>query len=693
MPDAQEQPEGMPESVNGKRAQRQWPRTLAAVLIGLVGSIVIWVATPYNNFVIGSAYIADSFLPVAALILALLLVLCINPLLHWQKPSWALDTRQLALILGMMLVACVLPGQGLLRMLPYTLAKVPNDVRENARLESGYREMSLPSSLFPDRVTFEEGKPRETPVAYQFINELEVGASIPWIAWVGPLLSWGAFLLFGWLMMVGLSLIVLPQWRRNERLAFPLLTVQQALIEAPEEGHCFAPLFRRWSFWIAVGVVFLLHLLAGAHIYDPEGVPAIPLNWDLSRFFAEEPLRHLPGHIRNNRIYFIFLGAAFFMPNRIAFSIWFFTIVYAAYVVVGSVYLPPFHWGVVSDHRMGAMFAVTGAVLWLGRAHWAHVFRCLVRKVESAEDRRDRKAGVLFVSGCVGMFAWLIWVGVQPLWALFFVGFAFMVSLIITRIVAETGMPFIRIDCSYQISLLRLAPISWLGAASIYFSYVIAMLYPTASRVSCAVMATHAIGMDPTASPRRQSGMGFLVVAILVIGLVVCGAAHLSASYHHSSTIDGQHQPISSWGTRRLDGAHRDLLKWVQWQEAEPDSRQDVRLNQTSYNQIGHIGFGFVLAGLLQWACLIMPKWPLHPVGLLMVHTFYSNQAWVSVFLGWLIKVILLRYGGARLYRAARPCFLGLIMGEVIAAVFWGLEPAVRVFFELPYRTVPVLPF
>ena len=29
-------------------------RTLAAILIGLAGSLIIWVATPYNNFVIGA---------------------------------------------------------------------------------------------------------------------------------------------------------------------------------------------------------------------------------------------------------------------------------------------------------------------------------------------------------------------------------------------------------------------------------------------------------------------------------------------------------------------------------------------------------------------------------------------------------------------------------------------------------------
>ena len=116
---------------------------------------------------------------------------------------------------------------------------------------------------------------------------------------------------------------------------------------------------------------------------------------------------------------------------------------------------------------------------------------------------------------------------------------------------------------------------------------------------------------------------------------------------------------------------------------------------QRPYNQVGHIAFGAALAGVLEWACLTMPTWPLHPIGLLMVVTFYSGAAWASVFLGWLIKVLLVRYGGARLYRAARPFFLGLIMGEVFAAIFWCLVPVVRVYLLgiMEYITLPIQPY
>jgi hypothetical protein len=328
------------------------------------------------------------------------------------------------------------------------------------------------------------------------------------------------------------------------------------------------------------------------------------------------------------------------------------------------------------------MLALTVAVVWLGRAQWRRVFGLLFRRGKDAEEERDRSAGWMFAAGCLGMFTWMVWIGVQPGWALFFVAFGFMVSLLITRIVAETGMPFIRIDCGYQISLVKLVPLSWLHPVSLYFSTAIAMFFPTASRVSACAMGTHALGLDPKAPPRRTTRFAIGLVVLLMAGLVICGAVNLAASYYHSMTLDGHEQPISSWGTNRMARAHRDLVQL-----------QTGQLDRPVYNQKKHIFFGAGMAAVLEWACLSMPRWPLHPIGLIMVNTFYANEAWVSVFLGWLAKILVLKYGGARLYRRARPMVAGLIMGEVLAAVFWAIAPAVLVLLDKPYIAVKIQPF
>jgi len=652
-------------------------RYAVAVAIGLVGAVLIWVATPYNNFVLGSSFIADSYLPVAGLFCILLLVLCVNPVLRKFRARAALDRRQLAIASGIFLIACVLPGQGLLRMLPYSLARFPTTVRENAALADAYETMRLPHGLFPGPLGFGA----ETPAADNFLGELQDGEPIPWHAWRLPLLLWGLFLVSCWLMMIGLTLMALPQWRRNERLAFPLLRVYEALLAAPAPGTLVPPIFRSRAFWSTTGVVFLLHLLVGLNAYNPERMPAIPLSWDLSRLFAEGPLAHLPGYIRTNRVYFIFVGVAFFMPNRISFSVWVTVLAYAAYRVIGRCYFPPYYGGTVGDHRTGALIVLALAVLWIGRRHWGRLLAGAFRSARTPQAVAERRSTRMFLLGCAGMWAWLVAMGVGSGWALFLVGIAFIISLMITRIVAETGMPFVRIDFNYQIGLLKLFPVAWIGGAALFFSYVIAMLFPTASRVAVAPMAMQAIELDAERPPASKVRFGLLLVAVLLAGLVICGAANLHASYHHGMTLDGAEQPISPWGTRRFNGAHAAVLELGRGELSRP-----------SYSQAGHLAFGAALAGGLQWACLAFPKWPLHPIGLLMVNTFYANEAWVSIFVGWLLKVLLIRYGGSRLYQRARPAFLGLIMGEAFAAVLWAVVPAVLAGLGMPYKSVQVLP-
>ena len=47
------------------------------------------------------------------------------------------------------------------------------------------------------------------------------------------------------------------------------------------------------------------------------------------------------------------------------------------------------------------------------------------------------------------------------------------------------------------------------------------------------------------------------------------------------------------------------------------------------------------------------------------------HQLWMCMFIAWTIKLLLLRYGGLRLYRQAVPLFLGLILGECVMGSLW----------------------
>ena len=46
-------------------------------------------------------------------------------------------------------------------------------------------------------------------------------------------------------------------------------------------------------------------------------------------------------------------------------------------------------------------------------------------------------------------------------------------------------------------------------------------------------------------------------------------------------------------------------------------------------------------------------------------------RAWFSIFLARLFKSVILRYGGAGVYRKSIPFFLGLVLGIFTTAGFW----------------------
>jgi hypothetical protein len=59
----------------------------------------------------------------------------------------------------------------------------------------------------------------------------------------------------------------------------------------------------------------------------------------------------------------------------------------------------------------------------------------------------------------------------------------------------------------------------------------------------------------------------------------------------------------------------------------------------------------------------------LHPVGIAFQHTIVSSLYWFSLFLVFLVKLLLLRYGGVRAYLAGKPFFYGLGVGYVSGVI------------------------
>ncbi len=677
-------------------------RFFFAILLGLFGGLFIWVATPYIDVIINSnnyaADLCDGYLSPGFMFVILFFVLVFNPLLCWINRRMSLNFRQMLVIVAIVLISSSLPGDGLLRRLPYHMAGTPQHANQNNRYSRVYRDYvrhetrlsqfarenfnielpHAPDALFPDEL----GAGLPTPAGDYFIEELppldpkDPGGPkqpIPWKKWAVPTLTWSVLLVFSWMMMIALAQIVLPQWRKNERLSFPMLTLQQSLVAPPRPGKKFGPLFHNKIFWAAVIAVFILRCLDKWNHFSPGAVPAVPLSWDLGRFFTEIPYTYLPGYIKSSMLFFMVIGVAYFMPTRINFSIWFFVLSYGIYQMLAKAYWPPYHGGAIDNHRMGGMIGISLVILFLGRSHWKRVFGLIFRKAKTEEDVTYRKAALMFILGCVGIYAWLAWVGMTPGWALLYVGFAFMVSLVITRVIAESGVPFLRMPVLLG-QLVWLFPPAAVTAHAIYYERIFNTIFASASIASPAALAAQGMAIDEESTPRHRWRLGWILLAVLFISLIVCGAVHVQGNYQHSVTMDGYQTPLNPYWFKDWNvslGTIDNVIGKGQPQTAP-------------YSRLGHLSFGVGLAVILQFLSLSFPVWPIHPIGMVCMHTWWIGRTWVCVFIGWALKKLVLRYGGSRLYRTFTPFCLGLIVGEASALVLWGLVPGmVRLMKEI----------
>jgi hypothetical protein len=121
-----------------------------------------------------------------------------------------------------------------------------------------------------------------------------------------------------------------------------------------------------------------------------------------------------------------------------------------------------------------------------------------------------------------------------------------------------------------------------------------------------------------------------------------------------------------------------------QWIEHE---RLTFPLAQVPISMIGESGaedssnllsdfFGVAgLGGAAQWFLTLASKrwlwFPIHPIAFPISAMWTTHHLMPSIFIAWLVKSVVLRYGGVTLYRSTRPFFLGLILGHYAAGGLW----------------------
>lgn len=103
---------------------------------------------------------------------------------------------------------------------------------------------------------------------------------------------------------------------------------------------------------------------------------------------------------------------------------------------------------------------------------------------------------------------------------------------------------------------------------------------------------------------------------------------------------------------------------------------------------IANVASGGIVCALLQALRMRFPGFALHPVGYAVGGTCISVWLWSTALLTWMIKLLIMRYGGLKGYFYAAPFFLGLVLGEFVIgslASLLGIAIGVRPYVMWPY--------
>lgn len=657
--------------------------TARSIVLGLVLACVVawvncWVATLYNAHFVGGVQ-----MPFGAVFMLLFLILALNwpvralysRLPRLPKVLWPLSPAELLTVYAMLLFAALISTPGTDNFFITVGAGLFYfSTRENGWADLFYN--AVPSWFAPGW----NGRTYQKEV----IDGLYVGGltfdQIPWHAWSVMLIAWSVFLLLMYGLLFFTALGFRKQWLQREALAFPLVQLPLQMVEI--DAHSTHPPARAFwgnrTMWLGFGLAFAIHFLKGMNAHYPEW-PVFPVNafGSVKIEFTEKPWSAM--ETITAELFLGAIGLAYLLTREMAFSFWFFFLfqkfemVFAEMVglpVVGMARDIQFNRPVFITFQSAGGFVMMAVILvWTAREYLLRMLRAAWRPQSTLSGERDslfddepfspRFVVVGFVTSLIGLLLWCGFAGINVVFALAFVGTYWMVSLVISRVVIEGGFLFPQVTFStLEMMTTSLFSASLIGAANLTkLSFLQRTLMPDMrTNVLPAFMHTFKIADELRLDRRGLRRLLFGVALAIVAALATTIVASLWALYSKGG-LTGY-----AWFTT---GGPQSI-----WKSSQTMIKQQAGFDALKVLCMG-VGAGVVW--LLTFARARFTWFPLHPLGYIMASGYPITRLWFPFFVGWLVKTLVMKFGGGDTYVRVRPFMIGLIFGNLSAMVMWML--------------------
>ena len=663
----------MPTPTKQVPARRQEPErlrpalTVRSLLIGtaLLFGAVLWVR--HSELLVHTINLTEATPPVPA-IAALLLLALLHPLLRRLGPRFSLTRPEMVLIYFFVAIGSIMPSLAVVRMalpcatVPFYFATPENNM---AALQE-----HIPSWLRPDD--------RE---AIRTLWEASEAGRVPWRAWVGPALHWTFFLTALWATALCLTALLRKSWMEEERLSFPLLYLPLDITEGTEGSAGETPFFRDPVMWVGFLLAVVFNVFNIVNSFNP-AVPALGRRYDIGALFTERPWSALQPLFISHRPEVVGLG--YLVSLEVALSVW----VFALAQRLSNVFAVALGWDISGfpfqqEQGGGAYMLIAILLLWRARGQLRAAARGLLGGEvawgaaatqppgERAEplQRYDpfppRLALAGLIVGIIVVLAWCSFAGMSLSAAALYLALLLGFAITYMRVRCETGTPSTWLFPWYQAKKLPLALMGaeyWLDRGGPQTLTIWSMLFFLSRGFFFSSTAYPLEGYK--ASETLKSSARDIAVAGLVavaLGLMMAWWMHLDTYYEYGGNV------VESGG---VSGGPRTGLTIREYQATAADL---IKPSRPDNSRRAAVAVGAVIAGVLGLARSVHLRFPLHPLGYAMAAA-YSYQIWGGFFVVWVLKSLIFKLGGVRMYKRLTPAFIGLALGHFFTmGIAWAI--------------------
>ena len=594
----------------------------------------------------------------------LVVLTLLNALVARIMPRWALCQGELLLIYSMLGIGTAMCGHDLLQILPPMLAwPVYKTSSEN-------HWDQLFANAYPRWLTLTDyGAARDF-----FVGNSTLYTPAHLRAWALPALTWCAFLLVILFVLQCVNAILRKHWTDSERLTYPLVRLPLEITAQAPGGPGGTPLTRQKLFWGGFILAAAVDTVNALNYYYPS-IPSIltPGNGQsfllLNNYVSARPWTAIGWTPLS--FYPFVIGLGMLMPMDFLFSIWFFYLFWKlqSVVVVG--------FALDADPRMpyanyqsgGAYFLFCVSSVWLARGFLKQAWRRALGLSSTVDDKdeplRYRAAFAGIGGGLLLLVSFSVYLGLAWWLAVLFFLIYLALALAITRMRAELGTPIHDLHNTGPDVMLpdllgaRSLSHSDLGVFSLFF------FFNRAYRCQPMPIQLEAFKMASVTGSKDEMGRelrGWFWTLLLAGGLgALCAFwAMLHLTYQFGALAKADHGAMQAFGSESWNR----LAGWLQ--QPKP----------ANGSVAGALAVGFVFAAFLQAMRVRFFWWPFHPLAYAVSSSFEINLVWMPLFIAWMIKSVMLRYGGVRTFQSSLPFFYGLILGQFMEGSLlniWGI--------------------